>query len=370
MRASRRSGLVVRVVLGAALLAGCRPRGTTDAGAVDAGPEQAATSMRPSHVQYPAGHGSFVDVIADARSAVVSIHATVPVKSGPAAIFPGSGEAASDVAIGTGFLVEAHGVFVLTNDHIAAAAPELRVVLSDGSEVKAAVVGRDPTTDLALLQIDAAHLTTLPLGSSADLDVGEWIVVLGNPFGDEVTASAGVISATGRHGLGSALGGSSSLYRTYLQTDARIHRGNTGGPVLDTAGQVVGVAVATGDRPGEVSFAIPIDVVKTHLESLRDYGVVARAYLGARVNAVPPDLGQALPERGGAIITEVDRDTPAARAGLRVGDIILKWDGHPVDERTLPTLVTTAVVSKKITITIFRDNATLDLPITPERVPS
>jgi serine protease Do len=352
------------------LLVACRPRETVDAGATDGGPEQAAASLRPSHIQYPAGRGSFVDVIADARGAMVSIHATAPVKSGPAAIFPGSGEAASDVALGSGFLVEANGVFVLTNDHIVAAAPELRVVLSDGSEVKAAVVGRDPTTDLALLQIDAPHLSTLPLGSSADLDVGEWIVVLGDPFGDEVTASAGIVSATGRHGLGSALGGSSSLFRTYLQTDARIHRGNTGGPVLDTAGQVVGVAVATGDRPGEVSFAIPIDTVKTHLESLRDYGVVARAYLGARVNAVPPGLGQALPERGGAIITEVDRNTPAARAGLRVGDIIMKWDGRLVDERTLPTLVTTAVVGKQINVTVFRDGASVEIPVMPERVPN
>ena len=350
-------------------LGACRPRAAADAGVADAGPEQATGPLRPSRIAYPAGHGSFVDVIADAAPAIVSIHATTPVKSGPAGVFPGAGDAASDVAIGTGFLIEQRGTFVLTNDHIAAAAPELRVVLHDGSEVTAAVVGRDPRMDLALLQIDAPHQQTLPLGSSKDLDVGEWIVVLGDPFGDEVTASAGIVSATGTHGLGSAIAGPASLFRTYLQTDARIHRGNSGGPVLDTAGQVVGVAVATGDRPGEISFAIPVDTVKDVLPALRDYGAVARAYLGARVNSVPPDMEAALPSPGGAIITEVDRNTPAARAGLRTGDIILAWDGREVDERTLPTLVSAAVVGKTVNLTVFRDGAAVQIAVTPERVP-
>jgi serine protease Do len=366
MRAAR-SPLGV-LALGLAL-AGCRPRAEVDASVGDAGAPEAPAASRTSRMSYPAGHGSFVDVVNDARGAIVSIHSTTPIKSGPAAMFPGAGDAAADVALGTGFLIQAHGVFVVTNEHIVSAASELRVVTSDRKEIVARVIGRDPRLDLALLQVDAPRLPTLTLGNSKDLDVGEWVVVLGDPFGDEVTASAGIVSATGRTGFGSAVAGPASLYRTYLQTDARIHRGNSGGPVLDTAGQVIGVAVATDDRPGEISFAIPIDQVKNVIESLREHGSVERAYLGATVNSVPADMQPALPQSGGAVITDVSRDTPAARAGLRTGDVILEWDGREVDERSLPPLVTSAVVGKRIPVTIFRDGATVEVGVTPEKLP-
>jgi serine protease Do len=350
------------------LLAGCRPRGEAKPPA-DAGEATQAVDTRTPRIQYPAGHGSFVDVVADAAPAVVAIRATAPVKSGPAAMFPGADDAAKDVALGTGFLIEDKGTFVLTNDHVAAAAPELRVVLSDGSEATAAVVGRDPRLDLALLSIDVPRLPTLTLGTSSDLQVGAWIVVLGDPFGDEVTASAGIISATGRRALGSEVAGPASLYRTYVQTDARIQRGNSGGPVLDTAGQVVGVAVAVADRPGELSFVIPIDRVKDVLPSLRDYGAVARAYVGAIVNQPPPDLAQALPQAGGAIITEIQSNSPAAKAGLRPGDVILAWDGTSIDHRTLPSVVASAVVGKKVSLTIFRGGTSVTVGLVPEKAP-
>src|SRR5205085_4808231 len=134
----------------------------------------------------------------------------------------------------------------------------------------------------------------LPLGNSDQLQVGEWIVVLGDAFGDEVTASAGIVSATGREAAASLVAGRAMGFRTFLQTDARIHRGNSGGPVLDTAGQVVGVAVATGDRPGELSFAIPINRVKEVIEALRDHGQVARSWLGVKVKPVTKDIAQEL----------------------------------------------------------------------------
>src|SRR6185436_7940071 len=123
-------------------------------------------------------------------------------------------------------------------------------------------------------------LTALRLGNSDELHTGEWVVVLGNAFGDEVTASAGIISATGREAAGSLVPGRAMGFRTFIQTDARIHRGNSGGPVLDTAGQVVGVAVATSDRMGELSFVIPVNRVKEVVDALRDYGQVARGWLG------------------------------------------------------------------------------------------
>jgi serine protease Do len=355
-----------------AATAGCRPRqpgreaDDGDAGAARAEPSGAAW---PGRLRLPGVPPSLARLVAEAAPAVVAIRATRPVKSGPAAMFPGAPEAAADPALGSGFLIQHRGSFVLTNDHVIAAAPEIRVVLPDGSELVAHVVGRDARLDLALLSVETPRLPHLPLGDSAELQVGEWVVVLGNPFGGEVTASAGIVAATGRHGVGSVLEGPASLYRTYLQTDARIHRGNSGGPVLDTAGQVVGVAVATGDRPGELSFAIPIDRVKEVLDALRDHGSVARAYLGAMVNQVPPELAAELPEAGGAIVTEVHAGSPAVRAGLRTGDVILRWDGTAVDHRALPALASAAVVGRKVRLTVWRAGGTVEVVVEPARAP-
>jgi serine protease Do len=300
----------------------------------------------PARILYPSAPGSFVDLVGGARHGVVAIRAGSPVKSGPAAMFPGAPETTADVALGTGFLVEAKGVFVLTTDHIASASTELRVVLPDRSEVPAKVVGRDTALDLALLSIDVPRLTPLPLGDSNELQVGEWLIVLGNPFGDDVTASAGIVSATGREGAGSLAAGRQTGFRTFIQTDARIHRGNSGGPVLDTAGQVIGVAVATGDRAGEISFAIPIERVREVLGTLRDVGQVSRSWLGVLVMPVTPEKAQtlALPKPSGALVTEIKVGSPAARSGLREGDVILKWGDQEVDHRKLPWIVASTPV--------------------------
>ena len=345
-------------------------------------PEPATT-----RVLYPGAPGSFAGLVADARHGVVAIRAASPVAAGPAAMFPGAPEQAADVALGTGFLVDAHGLYVLTNDHIASASTELHVVLPDGADVPARLVGRDTRLDVALLQLappaagsDAgaaalasavAHLAPLPLGHSDALQVGEWLVVLGDPFGDEVTASVGVVSATGREAAGSLAAGPASGFRTYLQTDARIHRGNSGGPVLDSAGQVVGIAVATGDRVGELSFAIPIDRVRDELDQLRDTGGVTRGWLGILVQPVTPELAQslALPRPTGALVTEVRAGSPAARTQLRAGDVILAWDGRDVDHRTLPWLIASAPVGKPIQITVWRDHAAVPITVTTEPMP-
>jgi serine protease Do len=360
-----RTGLVAAI----ACLAGCREHELpTDA---RTGTPAAAAASATSRIMYASASGSFVDVVAGARHGVVAIRAAQPVKSGPAAMFPGAPEAAADVALGTGFLIESKGVFIVTTDHIAAAAGELRAVLPDGSEVPAKLVGRDTRLDIALLSVETPRLQALPLGDSDDLAVGEWLVVLGDAFGDEVTASAGIVSATGREAAGSLVPGRAMGFRTFIQTDARIHRGNSGGPVLNTAGQVVGVAVATSDRLGELSFAIPINRVREVLDALREYGQVARSWLGVLVKPVTAELATqlALPKTTGALVTEVKAGSPAARAGLRGGDVVLQWGDRDVDHRTLPWLVASTPPGKATTVTVWRSGSAVQIAVVPEKMP-
>lgn len=349
-------------------LAACRERETPLDAPVLTGP---STPSAQTRILYPSAPGSFVDLVASARHGVVGIRAAQPVKSGPAAMFPGVPETLADVALGTGFLIEAGGTFVLTNDHIAAAATELRVVLPGQVDVPAKLVGRDVRLDIALLSIDVPRLHGLALGDSDDLQVGEWLVVLGNPFGEEVTASIGIVSASGREGAGSLVPGRAMGYRTFVQTDARIHRGNSGGPVIDTAGQVVGVAVATGDRPGELSFAIPINRVKEIIEALRDHGQVSRGWLGVKVKPVTKELAQqlGLPAETGALVTEVMAGSPAIRSALRVGDVILKWGDRAVDHRNLPWLVAQAAIGKPVSLSVWRNRAEVVVPVVTEKMP-
>ncbi|MEO6774708.1 MAG: trypsin-like peptidase domain-containing protein [Kofleriaceae bacterium] len=360
------------------LAAGCREhelgtgsgtQGLNASGIPAAAAVAAATTTR---VLYPSTPGTFVDLIANAKHGVVAIEAASPVRSGPAAMFPGTPETTADIALGTGFLVEAKGLYVITNDHIAAASSELKVVLPDRSEVPAKVLGRDPRLDLALLQLDVPNggrgLQPLPLGDSNHIAVGEWLVVLGDPFGDDVTASAGIVSATGREGAGSLAAGRAMGYRTFIQTDARIHRGNSGGPVIDTAGQVVGVAVATGDRVGEVSFAIPIERVREVIGQLRDVGAVARSWLGVKVLPVTVQQANelALAAPSGALVTEIEAGSPASRAGVHAGDVILTWDHRDVDYKSLPWLVAQTPPGKTIVLGVWRAKAAVALTVVTE----
>jgi len=351
-------------------LLACREREGPGDGGVARGPATAAPAPQ-TRILYPTAPGSFVDLVSAARHGVVAIRAAQPVKSGPAAMFPGAPDSTADVALGTGFLIEAKGVYIITNDHIAAAAPELRAVLPDRSEVPVKVVGRDIRLDIALLAIDVPRLQPLAWGDSDELQVGEWVVVLGDAFGDEVTANAGIISATGREAAGSLVPGRAMGYRTFLQTDARVHRGNSGGPVLDTAGQVIGVAVATGDRPGELSFVVPINRVRENLDQLRESGTVARSWLGVLVKPVSAELAQslALPKPTGALVTEVKAGSPAARAALRTSDVIVKWADHDVDHRTLPWIVASTPPNRHVTVVVWRNRTTMNIDVVTEKMP-
>jgi serine protease Do len=358
------------IAVGIAVTAGgCREKVTHVV--IDAAPP-GTTPDKTGTILYPTAPGSFVDLIEDARYGVVSIRAAAPVKSGPAAMYPGTPESASDVALGTGFLVEHNSTtFALTSNRIASASNNLVVVLTDGREGPAKIIGRDDRLDVALLSLDLPRVHGLPLGDSDQLKVGEWVVVLGNPFGEEVTASAGIVSATGRNAAASFVASKAMSYRMFLQLDARVHRGNGGGPVLDTAGTVVGIAVATGDRPSELSFAAPITRVKEVLSALHDYGTVFRSWLGVLVKPITPELvaQHGLPGTTGALVTEVKPASPAVRAGLRVGDVIRAWDGAPIDQPSFQHVVSNTPVGKHVSVTVWRSGGEVTIDVVTEKMP-
>jgi serine protease Do len=405
-RTLARWGEPARLALAAMLALGCRERAEgRDGGAAGAtAPVVVATAstVPAPTLTYPSG--SLVETVAAARSAVVGIRAKTPVKSGPAAMLPGASDAVADVALGTGFLIEARepsarggdpdgaagaagarspggidakGRYVLTTDRIAGASAELVAAFADGSELPAKVVGRDGRLDVALLSVDvsslgaSAQLRSLPLGDSDQLAVGERLIVLGNPFGDEVTAAAGVVSATGRDAAAATAPGFGGGFRAMLQTDARVHRGNSGGPALNAAGQVVGMAVATSERPTELSFVVPINRVREVLDSLRERGGVTRSWLGAMVKPVTAQLASSLrmTKVTGALITQLVPSSPAAGSALRVGDVVLRWGDREVDHRSLPWLVAGSAAGRPVRVTVWRGGTAVELSVTTAPMP-
>ncbi len=246
------------------------------------------------------------------------------------------------------------------------------MILSDGVEMAAKLVGSHPPLDLALLKIDGSpRLHPAKLGSSEELQVGEWVVALGDPMGDEVTASAGIVSATGRTSRGGLGGPTPVNYHSFLQTDARVDAGNSGGPLVNTAGEVVGISTAVGDRGGALSFALPIDMVKPLLRQLEERGVVERAYIGVFVQPVTADRARELQMEAvtGALVTDVIAGGPAARAGIRRGDVVLAYAGKPVDDKRFPAVIAAAGVGKPLPVTVWRGHGKLELSITPTPMP-
>jgi serine protease Do len=261
--------------------------------------------------------------------------------------------------LGSGVIVSKHG-YILTNYHVVEHANRIKVTLMDGREYAAKVIGKDQKTDLALIKIDAGQpLPAAQLGNSNKAEVGDWVIAIGNPFGFNLTVTSGIISAKGR-----ALGGN---YDDYIQTDASINPGNSGGPLFDTRGRVIGINSAiyssTGTNNG-IGFAIPIDLAKAVMQQLREHGRVIRGWLGVDVQEVTPGLARAfgLPNTQGALVADVEKDTPASEAGLKRGDIIIKYDGQPVgSERELPEMVAQTPIGKSVPVEVLRNGKHLTL---------
>jgi len=244
------------------------------------------------------------------------------------------------------------------------------VQLSDKREFQAKLVGTDPKTDVAVLKINASGLPTLPLGDSTTLHVGDLVFAIGDPFGIGETATMGIVSATGRGGLGI------ENYEDFIQTDASINPGNSGGAMIDLHGNLVGIntAILTGGGGGNqgVGFAIPISLAKNVMDQIMTHGKVVRGYLGVYIQDVGPDVAKAfgLEQAGGALIGDVSPNTPASRAGLKKGDIILKLNGEPVDSRNQLTLrVSQTPPGTPVDLSIWRDGKAQDVKITLGELP-
>jgi serine protease Do len=265
-------------------------------------------------------------------------------------------------SLGSGFIIDTDGD-ILTNNHVVENADEIVVRLSDGKDFKATVVGKDPKTDIALVRIEnAPDLSPVTLGDSDKLKVGAWVMAIGNPFGLDHTVTAGIVSAKGRFiGAGN--------YDDYIQTDAAINPGNSGGPLINLSGEVVGINSAIFSRTGGnigIGFAVPINIAKELLPQLKEKGKVTRGWLGVLIQKVTPEIAESLglEEARGALVADGVKDGPAAAAGIKVGDVIVEYDGQPVHESNeLPLMVARTPIGKEVAVKVLRGKESKDIQV-------
>jgi serine protease Do len=266
-------------------------------------------------------------------------------------------------SLGSGFIIDPDGL-ILTNSHVVDNARRIVVKLSDEKEYEARLVGQDPKTDIALVSIHANEkLPVAPLGDSDRLQIGEWVLAIGNPFGLESTVTAGIVSGMGRHiGAGP--------YDNFIQTDASINPGNSGGPLINLRGEVVGINTAIFSQTGAnigIGFATPINLAKEILPQLKTKGKVTRGWLGVSIQSVTPAIAESLglDKPRGALVADISKDGPADHAGIKVGDVIIKFDGTDISEANdLPILVARTAPEKQVRVTVLRDKTEIPLTVT------
>lgn len=262
-------------------------------------------------------------------------------------------------SLGSGFIISEDG-FIVTNDHVVRDAESIQVKLSNDKVYDAKVVGGDPKTDIAVIKINAKGLPAAVLGDSEKLEVGQWAIAIGNPFGLDRTMTVGVISATGRSNMGI------ETYENFIQTDASINPGNSGGPLLNVYGEVIGINTAIVAAGQGIGFAIPVTMAKPVFAQLVKTGSVNRGYLGVTIQPVTEELARSfgLPHTKGALVNDVLPGSPAAKAGIRQGDIITQFNGIEIkDSSHLQRLVAEAAVGSQLKAGIFRDGKQLSVSI-------
>ena len=341
-----------------------------------------------------AGLPDFTGIVEKAENAVVNIRTTSTVSAGgrsgrdPYEMFrwffgpdfepPGGapdqrGEPRSEQeprsvprGVGSGFFISEDGA-ILTNHHVIDGATDIFVTLTDGREFEAEVVGSDARTDVALIKIDAEGMVTLPIGSAQNLKKGQWVLAIGSPFGLESTVTAGIVSAIGRE---------TGDYLPFIQTDVAVNPGNSGGPLLDLSGEVVGINAQIVSRSGGfmgISLAIPIDEATQVAAQLQADGKVTRGRIGVQIGEVSNDvaLASGLEDTTGAMVSRVAPDGPAAEAGVEAGDIILSFDGKPITKWSdLPRVVGSTKPGEVVDMMVWRKGESVNLTITVGEMPS
>jgi serine protease Do len=343
-------------------------------------PRETAQATASVNIASNTGHSPFVAVAEEVRPAVVNISAESVTKERfhtfmgddffrrffglPQDQIPNRPLTQRTESLGSGFVFQSDG-HIMTNNHVVEGAEKVTVTLSDGHKYNAEIIGRDKDTDIAVLKISAGHdLPTILLGDSDSIMVGDWVMAVGNPFpnlGLDRTVTVGVVSAKGRQGL--SFGSENPSYQNYIQTDASINPGNSGGPLVNLQGQAIGVnaaiATPTGGNVG-IGFAVPIDMAKAVAEQLMKSGKVARGYLGIFPQDITEDLKEAnsLPSTEGILVAQVDSNTPAEKAGLRAGDVVVQFDGKKVmNAQQFRFLVADAGPGKSASLKIWRNGS-------------
>ncbi len=331
-------------------------------------------------------HGSYAPVIKKVTPAVVKIVTTSKMDNAEMQQMPGfddpfwrrffgdqSGRGMPQGpqiqhGLGSGVIITKDG-YIMTNNHVVDGAKEVKVTLQDGREFTAKVVGRDPKSDIAVVKVDASDLPTVALADSENVEVGDVVLAIGNPFGVGQTVTSGIVSAKNRGNMGI------EAYEDFIQTDAAINPGNSGGALVDINGRLVGINTAILSRSGGsvgVGFAIPSNLARSIMESLVQNGKVTRGYLGVMIQNVTPDLAQEfkLKDNKGALIGDVVPDGPADKAGLKSGDVVTEFNGHPVvDSRRLQLEVTQTKPGSTVSLQILRDGEKKTLDITVKQLP-
>jgi len=364
--------LVVTVCLTAtvAFLVGLIVAGTmTPAPAVSATPPKSPARAVATSTASPDSI-SFADVAERLNPAVVNIDATsrgtgrqgrrvLPLPDSPDLFDRQDREQGPRRGAGTGFLIDPAGL-ILTNHHVIDGADRIMVRLTDGRNLRATRVGSDPDTDIALIKVESkAPLPFASLGNSDGLRVGEWVIAIGNPLAYEHTVTVGVVSFIGRKLFDTSLD-------RYIQTDAAINFGNSGGPLINSRGEVIGINAAISSRASNIGFAVPINQARAILPQLRDRGRVSRGYIGVMLRDVDPDLQRSLglKSSNGALVQDVTDGSPGSRAGVRTYDLIVAVDGKPIGGNdALIQLIASRQPGTTATLQVLRDGRSMNIPV-------
>ena len=328
--------------------------------------------------------GSYAPVVKKVAPAVVKIETTTTVKNAPPEDMPGFNDPfwqqfgrmvprqpsgpLHQHGLGSGVIVTKDG-YILTNNHVVDGASEVKVTMTDGREFTAKVVGRDPKSDIAVVKVTADNLPTVPMADSDKVEVGDVVLAVGNPFGVGQTVTKGIVSATERAGMGI------EDFEDFIQTDAAINPGNSGGALVDIDGRLIGINTAILSRSGGsqgVGFAVPSDLARNVMHNLIAYGHVTRGYLGVSIQNVTPVLAEEfkLKTAEGALVSEVQADSPAARAGFKDGDVVLEFNGRKVtDSLHLRLAVADTKPGSSVPVEVLRNGKKETLKATVQQLP-